>query len=138
LDVITFSDYYDQFMPSDLTSVVYLEHGALVPFPIMHEPGESVNRGEDGRVKVYSHPLAGDKKRIWRIKCIIDDSGSSGYKWRDLEYFYWKTVEGAKRRCVLVDANNVQYLVRIIGFMPKAIGLNNRHEVTMILEEDYT
>lgn len=138
IDVITFSDYYDQFMPSDLTSVVYLEHGALVPFPIMHEPNESVNRAEDGRMKVYGHPLAGDKKRIWRIKCVIDNSGSSDYKWRDLEYFYWKVVEGAKRRCIFVDANSVQYLVRIIGFAPKAIGLNNRHEVTMILEEDYT
>jgi len=104
----------------------------------MHEPSENVNRAEDGRMKVYSHPQAGDRKRIWRIKCIIDDLGSSGYKWRDLEYFYWKVVEGAKRRCVFVDANSVQYLVRIIGFMPKAIGLNNRHEVTMILEEDYT
>jgi len=138
IDIITFSDYDDQFMPSDLTSVVYLEHGPLVPFPIAHEPSESVNRSEDKRIKVYGHSLAGDRKRIWRFKCIIDDQGSSGYKWRDLEYFYWKVVEGAKRRCVFVDANSVQYLVRIIGFAPKAIGLNNRHEVTMILEEDYT
>jgi len=138
INVITFSDYYDQFMPSTLTSVVYLEHGAVVPYPITHEPSESVNRAEDRRIKVYKHPLAGDRKRIWRIKCIIDNSGDSGYKWRDLEYFYWKVVEGAKRRCVFVDANSIQYVVRIIGFTPKATGLNNKHEVTMILEEDYT
>lgn len=139
LDVITFSDYYDQFMPSDLTSVVYLKHGPLVPFLIAHEPSESIGRSEDKRIKVYKHSLAGDRKRIWRIKCVIDNSGSSGYRWRDLEYFYWKVVEGAKHRCVFVDANSVQYLVRIISFgPPKAIGLNNRHEVTMILEEDYT
>ena len=138
IDVITFSDYYDQFMPTDLTSIVYLEHGPLVPYRIAHEPAESIGRAEDGRLKVYKHPLAGDRKRIFRIKCIIDDSGSSGYKWRDLEYFYTKVVEGAKRQCVFVDANSVQYLVRIIDFAPRAIGLNNRHEVTMILEEDYT
>lgn len=137
IEVVTLSDYDDQFMPSNLTSVVYLEHGPLVPYRIAYEPAESVGRAEDGRIKVYKHPLAGDKKRIWRIKCIIDNSGSSGYKWRDLEYFYTKVVEGAKHRCVFVDANSVQYLVRIIDFAPRAIGLNNRHEVTMILEEDY-
>jgi len=138
IDVITFSDYYDQFMPTDLTSVVYLEHGPLVPYPIAYNPSESVGRAEDRKLKVYKHPLAGDRKRLWRIKCIIDNSGSSGYRWRDLEYFYTKVVEGAKRPCVFVDANSVQYLVRIIDFAPKAIGLNNRHEVTMILEEDYS
>jgi len=134
MPVITFSDYYDQF----ISSVVYLEHGPLVPYPIAYTPSESVGRAEDRKLKVYKHPLAGDRKRIFRIKCIIDDSGSSGYKWRDLEYFYTKVVEGAKRRCIFVDANSVQYLVRIIDFSPKAIGLNNRHEVTMILEEDYS
>lgn len=141
INVITFSDCYDQFIPEDVVStkydMVYLEHGPLVPYPIAYEPSESVGRAEDGRLKVYKHPLAGDRKRIWRIKCIIDDSGASGYKWRDLEYFYTKVVEGAKRQCVFVDANSVQHLVRIIDFAPKAIGLNNRHEVTMILEEDY-
>lgn len=131
--VFSLSTYYEQFLSTE----VYLEHGPLVPYPIAYAPSESVGRAEDGRVKVYKHPLAGDRKRVWRIKCIIDNSGSSGYKWRDLEYFYNKVVEGAKRRCVFVDANSVQYLVRIIDFAPRAIGLNNRHEVTMILEEDY-
>ncbi|MCK4578855.1 MAG: polysaccharide deacetylase family protein, partial [Candidatus Marinimicrobia bacterium] len=142
INVITFSDYYDQFIPEDPLSSKYdrvdLQHGPVVPYPIAYEPSEGVGRAEDGKLKVYKHPLAGDRKRIWRIKCIADDSGASGYKWRDLEYFYVKVVEGAKHQCVFVDANSVQHLVRIIDFSPKAIGLNNRHEVTMILEEDYT
>jgi len=137
IDVITFSDYYDQFIPSDLTSVVYLKYAAIIPYPIMHESSENINRSADKRIKVYGHSLAGDRKRIWQIKCNINNSESSGYKWRDLEYFYWKVVEGAKRRCVFVDANSIQYLVRIIGFAPRIIGAENEHEVTMILEEDY-
>lgn len=134
IDVITFGDYYAQFE----STTVYLKHGPLIPYRITHEPSESVNRTEDRQLKVYSHSLAGNKKRVWRVKCIADDSANSDYKWEDLEYFYWQVVKGAKHRCIFVDANSVQYLVRIIGFAPKAIGLNNRHEVTMILEEDYT
>lgn len=147
IDVITFSTYYDQFIsslpidegpPWDKYNIVYLENAAIVPYPIVCEPSESMGRSEDGRIKVYKHPLAGDRKRAWRIKCRIDNSGGSGYKWRDLEYFYWRVVEGALRRCVFVDANSVQHLVRIIGFAPRVIAAKNKHEVTMILEEDYT
>lgn len=144
IGVRTLSKYYeDSFLPlvyseEQKVAVVYLQHGAILPYPIDYDLSESVGRAEDGRLKVYKHPLAGDRKRIWRIKCVMDNSASSGYKWRDLEYFYSKVVEGAKQRCVFVDANSVQYVVRITGFAPRAIGLNNRHEITMILEEDYS
>ena len=126
-----------------LGSVVVLENASVVPYPIEYQASQTLTRTSDGKIKVYNHPLSGDakRKRIWRVRTIMDNDRPFAQRWSDLEEFVCENVQYAKYQCTYVDAQDNSYTVRIIGFSPqvKAGNATNRVMVVdLILEEDFT
>lgn len=118
---------------------VYLTLASVVPYPIQHGIRQSVGRSEDGKLKVYDHGLAGDRKRTWRVVCYMDNAGVDEYNWKDLEKFFWETVVGGKEQCTFRDSHNHTFTVRIIpdSFQQTVVTAKNYMKVNMLLEEDY-
>lgn len=118
---------------------VYLTIASIVPYPIQHGMKQSVGRSEDGKLKVYNHGLAGDRKRIWKVVCYMDNTGAEEYNWQDLEKFYWETVVGGKEQCTFRDSHNHIFTVRIVpdSFQQTVVAAKNLMKVSMLLEEDY-
>jgi hypothetical protein len=136
----------------DPVGTAILINAAIVPYSIDHQLNQTISRTEDGKLKVYSQAWAGSYKRIWTIKCIADDTCGANY-YADYFYllaFYRTASEGAKNQIKFTDSDGNSFKVRIIDFTDRVIGrtyhvagigmaqTDLRHEVTIILEEDYS
>lgn len=124
------------------STTVWLDNAVIVPYTIEREIPASVSRTEDKKLKVYLHSLAGSKKRIWHVTCIMHNLATEHHRWSDMETFYHTTVQGPKVKITYYSAAAQTYTVRIISFKDDLIrgqsDRNELHKVAMLLEEDYS
>lgn len=118
---------------------VYLRRAAVMPYPVQQEIPATITRTEDGKLKVYKHPLAGPKKQTFIITAWLEEEGEEeGYCWSDLESFYHDIIEGPLKAFTYSDNWGNTHLVRIIEWGGPEYHLPNPLvKIRMVLEEDY-
>lgn len=119
------------------TTYCYFDNGVEVPYTIDYGRYQSVERTENGSIKVYDHSMGGTYKRTWVIAAVMDNSASSAHKFTDFISFLVTTVGFAKLPFSYYDTAGSNYTVRIVG-KPQIRQIKYAlWHVQVTIEEDY-